>query len=182
MPSYAYMILVAGWLGWVLPFFLVNKQKQPAKKVDTRARWGIALVAIGFALLWQGRFWEVSPALWQLSLSVLFFVLAALLSWTGARALGRQWRFDAGITADHQLITTGPYRIVRHPIYASMFCMFCAMGFMVTPWWLFVPAVLCFVAGTEIRIHIEEQLLAGQFGDQFVAFKRRVPAYIPFIR
>jgi protein-S-isoprenylcysteine O-methyltransferase Ste14 len=182
MLVFAFVLLAAGWVAWVLPFFLVNKQKQPAQQVDKRARWGMALVGVGYALLWQARFWELSLAPWRFALSILFFVLAALLSWSGARALGKQWRMDAGLTADHQLVQAGAYRVVRHPIYASMFCTLCATGFLFTPWWLFVPAVLFFIAGTEVRVHIEEKLLAKQFGEQFAEFKRRVPAYIPFVR
>src|SRR5947207_3171062 len=45
------------------------------------------------------------------------------LSWTSARALGRQWRIDAGLNPDHQLVRSGGYGVVRHPIYTSMFCM-----------------------------------------------------------
>jgi protein-S-isoprenylcysteine O-methyltransferase Ste14 len=182
VPLYAFAILVAGWLLWVLPFFLVNKQKQPAKQVDKRARWGIILVGVGYAILWQGRFWEMQPRPWRVALCVLFFVFAALLSWTGTRALGRQWRVDAGLTADHQLVTAGPYRFVRHPIYASMLCTLCATGFLLAPCWLFVPSILFFIAGTEVRVRIEEKLLAAHFGEQFLEFKRRVPAYIPFLR
>ena len=182
MPLYAYMLLLGGWVLWLTPFFLVNRQKQPAKQVDKRARWGILLVCIGYALLWQGHFWERSPRIWQVALTVLLFVLAGLLSWTGARALGRQWRMDAGLTADHQLVTAGPYRFVRHPIYASMLCVLLATGFLITPWWLFVPAVLAFIAGTEIRVRIEDRLLASRFGDQAAEYQRRTPAYIPLLR
>ena len=67
--------------------------------------------------------------------------LACILSRTGTRALGRQWRIDAGLSADHELVTRGPHRVVRHPIYTSM---------------LFAIGAVCFVAGTEIRVHIEE--------------------------
>ena len=56
------------------------------------------------------------------------------ISWTGA--LGRQWRIDAGLSADHQLITSGPYRFVRHPIYTSMLSILLGTGFLITPWWL----------------------------------------------
>lgn len=182
MPAYAYAILTFGWLSWVLPFFLVNKQKQAAKTIDKRARWGIILEGVAYALLWQGHFWKMLPPPWRLALSIAFFVLAVLLSWTGSRALGRQWRVDAGLTADHQLVTSGPYRIVRHPIYTSMLCVLLATGFLITPWWLFVPSLLLFIVGTEIRIRIEEKLLAAQFGEGFAAFRRRVPAYIPFLR
>jgi protein-S-isoprenylcysteine O-methyltransferase Ste14 len=182
MPPFAYAMLAAGYLLWLAPFFLLNRTAQTAKQVDKRARWGIILVAIAFMLLWQGHFWERSPRPWQFALSIVLFLLAALLSWTGARALGRQWRIDAGLNADHELVTSGPYRFVRHPIYASMLFGFCATGFLITPWWLFLLAILIFIAGTEIRLRIEDSLLASHFGERFAEYKRRVPAYIPFLR
>jgi protein-S-isoprenylcysteine O-methyltransferase Ste14 len=130
VPAYAFAVLAAGWFLWVLPFFLVNRHKQPAKRVDKRAHWGIILVAVAYTILWQGHFWKMQLQPWRLALSVVFFVFAALLSWTGTRALGRQWRVDAGLTADHKLVTVGPYGVVRHPIYASMLCTLCGTGFL----------------------------------------------------
>jgi protein-S-isoprenylcysteine O-methyltransferase Ste14 len=180
MPKYAYAILVLGWLIWLTPFLRAKQSEKPAKQVERRARWGILLVAIAYTLLWQGRFWERSLQPGQVPLSIVFFVLASLLSWTGARALGRQWRIDAGLNADHELITSGPYRFVRHPIYTSLLCILLATGFLIAPWWLLLPSLLLFIIGTEIRVHIEDNLLASQFGDRFAEYQKRVPAYIPF--
>jgi protein-S-isoprenylcysteine O-methyltransferase Ste14 len=174
--------IAIGWLFWLFPFFLVNRHKQPAKQLDKRARWGILLVGLSYGVLWQGQFWKHSPRLWQFALSVIFFALAALLSWTATRALGRQWRMDAGLSADHQLITAGPYRLVRHPIYSSMLCVLLATGVLLSPWWLFLPAVVVFLIGTEIRVRIEDRLLASQFGDQALDYQRRTAAYIPLLK
>jgi len=182
MPAYAYGILAVGWLIWLTPFFRAKQAEKPAKQVDRRARWGILLVGISFCLLWQGRFWERSPRPWQTALSILFFATGSLLSWTGASALGRQWRIDAGLSADHELITSGPYRFVRHPIYTSMLGVILGTGSLITPWWLLLPSLLLFVIGTEIRVRIEDHLLASQFGDRFLEYQRRVPAYIPFLK
>ncbi len=182
MPAYAYAILVLGWLIWLTPFLRAKQSEKPAKQVDRRARWGILLVGIAYCLLGQGRFWERSPRPWQIALSILFFALASLLSWTGARALGRQWRIDAGLSDDHELITSGPYRFVRHPIYTSMLGVLLGTGSLITPWWWFVPSLLLFVIGTEIRVRIEDHLLASQFGDRFLEYERRTPAYIPFLK
>ena len=180
MPKYAYAILVLGWLIWLTPFLRAKQSEKPAMQVDRRARWGILLVAIAYTLLGQGRFWERSLHPWQVLLSVVLFVLASLLSWTGARALGRQWRIDAGLSADHELITSGPYRFVRHPIYTSLLCILLGTGFLITPWWLLLPSLLLFIIGTKIRVRIEDNLLASQFGDRFAEYRKRVPAYIPF--
>ncbi len=159
MPTYAYVILVLGWLIWLTPFLRAKQSEKPAKQVDRRARWGILLVAVAYTLLWQGRFWERSPR---------------------PRALGRQWRIDAGLSADHELITSGPYRFVRHPIYTSLLCVLLGTGVLITPWWLLLPSLLLFIIGTEIRVRIEDHLLASQFGERFAEYQKRVPAYIPF--
>jgi protein-S-isoprenylcysteine O-methyltransferase Ste14 len=122
MTVFAYVILAAGWLLWLAPFLLFNQKTRPAQRIDPRARWGILLVGISYAALWQTNFWERPPAAWQLALAIVLFALAALLSWTAKRALGKQWRIDAGLNAAHELVTSGPYQIVRHPIYTSMLC------------------------------------------------------------
>jgi protein-S-isoprenylcysteine O-methyltransferase Ste14 len=182
MPVYGYAILAAGWLVWATAFLTARRSSEPAKVVDRRARFGIALAGVGYGLLWQGRFWERPLPVWRLVLSIVFLLLASLLSWTGTRALGRQWRIDAGLSADHELVMSGPYRVVRHPIYSSMLCLFLGTGTMLTPLPLFAIAACFFFAGTEIRVRIEERLLASRFGDSFAAYHHRVPAYIPFLR
>src|SRR5216684_3347570 len=128
MPAYAYAILVAGWLLWMTPFALIKRSRHPAKHIDPRARWGVVIVAIGYSLLWQGKF------------------------------------------------------CVRHPIYTSMLCVLLATGFVVTPLPLFLLAIVVFVFGTEIRVRIEDNLLASQFGETFHQYQQNVPAYIPFLK
>jgi protein-S-isoprenylcysteine O-methyltransferase Ste14 len=183
VPAYAYAILVAGWLLWMTPFALIKRSRNPAKQIDRRARWGVVLAAVASFLLWQGKFWERHPQSWQIALAIFFFALGSLLSWTSTRALGRQWRIDAGLSSDHELIMAGPYRFLRHPIYTSMLCVLLAAGFGVaTPLPLFLLAIVVFLIGTEIRVRIEDKLLASQFGDTFQRYQQNVPAYIPFLK
>jgi len=150
--------------------------------LDRRARWGILLVGIAYSILGQNKFWERSVPGWRITLSIIFFLLAGLLSWTGVRALGRQWRIDAGLSSDHELVMSGPYRLVRHPIYTSMLCILCGTGFLITPLPFLLLSVLIFAIGTEIRVRIEDRLLVSRFGDRFRDYQRNVPAYIPFLR
>lgn len=182
MPTYAYAILGVGWLAWLIPFVLAKRSAEPASTVDRRARWGVLLVAVAYSILWQNRFWERPLPTWRLGASVLFLALAALLSWISARALGRQWRIDAGLNPDHELVTSGPYRWVRHPIYTSMLCLILSTGFLVTPVVVLGVAIIVFMSGTQIRVRIEDQLLAARFGDQFREYRRTIPAYIPFLK
>jgi protein-S-isoprenylcysteine O-methyltransferase Ste14 len=182
MPVYAYSVLAIGWLAWVMPFVLAWRKKQQATQVDRGARWGVLVIAVSYSLLWQSKFWERSLPIWRITLSVLFFILASVLSWSGARALGRQWRIDAGLNADHELVTWGPYRLVRHPIYTSMLCVLCATGWLVTPLPILLAAVIIFMIGTEIRVRIEDRLLAERFGERFFQYQHRIAAYVPFLR
>lgn len=182
MPIYGYLVLAVGWLVWFIPFPLNGWNRNPPQRSDQRARWGVLLQVLAYILLWQGKFWTRLPATWQSGLSILLLACAALLSWTSTRALGRHLRFEAALSPDHELVRSGPYRLLRHPIYTSMFCLLLGTGFMVASPVLFVSAILIFLIGTEIRVHVEDSLLASRFGDQFRDYQHSVSAYIPLVR
>ena len=174
-------LLLAGWVGWALPFFLIKRSGRTPQKVDRRARWGIAVQGVAFALVWQAK-WRIAPDAARVVVASACFALAITLSWGATRALGRQWRFDAGLNADHQLVRSGAYRLVRHPIYASMLCMLIGTGILLTRIRFLAVSVPLFIIGAEIRIRVEDALLASRFGDEFREYQRQVPAYLPFIR
>ena len=95
------------------------------------------------------------------------------------RTLGKQWAIAARIVEDHQLITEGPYRLVRNPIYSGMFGMLIATGLVVSVWWALLPAIIVFWYGTSIRVRSEEQLLRESFGAKFEEYASRVPPLVP---
>ena len=63
-----------------------------------------------------------------------------------------------------------------------MLCMLLGTGLMTASLLLFVPAILIFLTGTEIRTRVEDNLLDSRFGDQFRTYQQSVSAYIPFVR
>jgi protein-S-isoprenylcysteine O-methyltransferase Ste14 len=113
--------------------------------------------------------------------SVIFLALANLLSWSGARALGRQLRLDAAVGSDHELIRSGPYRLVRHPIYTSMLCVILGTGMITASLPMLTTSILLFVIGTEIRVRVEDGLLASRFGEDFRDYRRSTSRYIPLL-
>jgi protein-S-isoprenylcysteine O-methyltransferase Ste14 len=141
------------------------------------------LEVVSFALVWAcirpPGFQKSAPSLIA---SLVLGPPSVALAWAATRHLGRHWRYDAALSADHQLITTGPYRWVRHPIYASMLGMLLAVGCARTWWPMFLAAVIVFLVGNEIRVRAEDRLLAGRFPESFAAYRARVPACLPFIR
>ena len=177
--------LIVCWFGWAFAFVSARKRAAGQEKVvrAPASWWGIALVGVGFFCVMV----QVRPAGYHKSplslvLSMLLAPLAAALAWAATRHLGKQWRYEAALSADHDLVQTGPYAVIRHPIYTSMLGMLLSAGFCLTWWPMLLLGLAFFLLGTEIRIHAEERLLAGRFGDTYAAYRARVPAYIPYVR
>ena len=72
--------------------------------------------------------------------------------------------------------------LIEHPIYTSMLGMLVATGLLVAPWHLLAIAVAFAIAGTEIRVRVEDALLRSRFGETFEQYRRTVPAYVPYVR
>lgn len=181
-PIFALVILVAGFVVWLVPFVRAGWSQVVPVKQDPRAMWGLTLEVIAYGLVCFSGWATTHVASWRAGVSVLFLGCAAMLSWSSTRSLGRFLRLGAALEPDHQLVRSGPYRIVRHPIYASMLCLFLAIGSMAAPPVSFAIALVLFLAGTEIRVRVEDRLLAERFGEEFRQFRRATPAYIPFLR
>ena len=174
--------LVLCWVVWcAAPVFRApHNQKRPS--ITAR---GPTLLGLFFELLaYVIAVWKRQPEAGVLRLVVtgLAAPLGVVVMWTAVAHLGRQFRINAGLYADHELVCTGPYAVVRHPIYASMLLMLIASEALLTRWKWAVAAVALFLIGTEIRVRAEDRLLASRFGDRFTAYRRRVAAYIPLVR
>ena len=178
------MYLGCGFCGCCSSSYSVPDKKSTAIKTSPNFRWGIVLQVLGYwaILLPARKSWGQPVSLWRISAAVAFGLGGIWLASSGVRHLGKQWQMKAAINDDHQLVTSGPYQIVRHPIYASMFAMNITTALLLgrLPWWP-IGIVLC-LAGIEIRIQVEDGLLRDRFGPRFEAWKRKVPAYLPLIR
>jgi protein-S-isoprenylcysteine O-methyltransferase Ste14 len=177
--------LFTAWLVWSLAF--IRPRREAADRTEVAkapsSRWGIGLVMLGFAFLWAYvRPIRYEKPAWELGLSMALAPPSVALVWRATRHLGKQWRYQAALRADHELIQTGPYAWMRHPIYTSMLGMLLATGFAWTWWPQFLAAIVFFVAGTEIRVRAEDRLLAERFGGTFAAYRARVKAYLPLVR
>ena len=106
-------------------------------------------------------------------------IASVLFCFAAAWALGRHWALVARVVEGHELITHGPYAVVRNPIYLGMFGAVLATGLAFSRWWTFLMAIVLFLIGNRIRIRAEEQLLRQTFGAKFDAYAQRVPAFFP---
>jgi protein-S-isoprenylcysteine O-methyltransferase Ste14 len=95
--------------------------------------------------------------------------------------LGHNWSgLVMTVREGHQLVQTGPYAIVRHPIYTGMFAAILGttltLGTLAS--WLAVPAGL---AGILIRVEVEERLMAAEFTAAHAVYRARTKKLIPFV-
>ena len=170
---------------WMLQFVLFRpKQKSTPIKTAPNFRWGIVLQALGYWAIFlpAQTFWAQPISQWRIVAGTAFGLLGIWLASSGMRHLGKQWQIKAAINDDHELVTSGPYRFIRHPIYASMLAMYIMSALLLgrLPWW--PVGIALFLAGIEVRIHVEDGLLRGRFGSRFENWQMKVPAYLPLIR
>jgi len=185
--GFARLFVLLCWLGLSLPFLLRKKQSKPAtQRRAPAARAGIAVQAVGFALVWSLRPDMFPSIALPLPVRCAFCGLAMILAlgsvWLvceAVRVLGKQWSLEARLVEGHRLVVEGPYSHVRHPIYTATLGMLLATGLTFGAWWGVLLAAAVYSAGTAIRIRAEERLLHEAFGDDFEAYRRYVPAVIP---
>jgi protein-S-isoprenylcysteine O-methyltransferase Ste14 len=184
-PVTRLLLVAVTWLVWVAALVELRKSRRKrAVKVDPRARWGLVLETVGYFIVCSHgpEVWAQGIALWRAIAGCAVAAVSIVLFWKAVASLGSQWRFDAGLNEDHELVQDGAYRFVRHPIYASMFGMLVSLAFLIGTWPGWPVAIVLFIAGTEIRIRVEDGLLRERFGERFLAWRRSTPAYLPFVR
>jgi protein-S-isoprenylcysteine O-methyltransferase Ste14 len=146
-----------------------------------------------FGALWIG----VCFILWQplpitltnparvvaLSLGALLYFPGLALNLWGVRTMGVMYSVSSGfgvrLNRAHRLVTHGPFALVRHPIYLGL-QVAAIGGLLLYRTWTFVFVTLNFL-GLVLRARREEQALSMEFGEQWEAYVRRVPAWIPRI-
>jgi protein-S-isoprenylcysteine O-methyltransferase Ste14 len=190
LSAIVFAIVFLCWMIFAIAFILRRKPNQ-ATTERKRARasiLGIILQALSFAIIWSAprqmftQITSLSEPL-EVALAALTVALAVGSVWITAsavRTLGKEWSLTARVVEDHRLITSGPYRFVRHPIYTGMFGLLIATGLAYSHWIAFFVAIAIFTTGTIIRVRSEEKLLRETFGHQYDLYARRVPMILPF--
>lgn len=155
---------------------------------DLASWFGMALQGLGFAIVWGANrgesayFW---PGMTLGGMTVLAFATvtlafgSAMLGLLAVRELGKQWSLTARVLAAHELVQTGPFAQVRHPIYSALLGLLLATGMALSTVTLTAVAAVAYLAGTHWRASREEALLRAHFGAAYDDYARRVPRLIP---
>jgi protein-S-isoprenylcysteine O-methyltransferase Ste14 len=105
------------------------------------------------------------------------FLSIGLATWA-ERELGRQFSPQLQLRQEHKLITTGPYRYVRHPLYTALFGFGLSLA-LLSANWIFVGFFILSLFGLGIRVPKEEKMLIEQFGDEYRNYMERTGRYGP---
>ena len=100
-----------------------------------------------------------------------------LLVWVHA-TLGRQWSTNLQFKASHNLITSGPYRRVRHPMYTALFSFFAGLGLLSANVSMIGMVVVAIVV-LAVRIPKEEAMMVAQFGDTYQTYMQHTGRLLP---
>jgi protein-S-isoprenylcysteine O-methyltransferase Ste14 len=123
------------------------------------------------------NFAPVGPVLSSIGL-ILTVAGMGFLVW-GRQHLGSNWSQTVSAKEGHELVTSGPYRYVRHPMYTGG--LVACIGSAIVAGGVFVFLLVVLGAVFLWRVRAEDQLMARQFPDAFPAYAARTKALIPFI-
>lgn len=116
---------------------------------------------------------------WLRWVGAVLALVAAPAAWWVLRHLGRNVSETVLTKADHALVTTGPYRWVRHPLYTTGFMLFLGVGLMAGNWFILLLTAL---AVTMIRFAVvppEEEALVERFGEEYREYMRWTGRLLP---
>jgi len=176
------------WLAWVVYWTVSARGIKPAARQETAGqRWMYSLpLMIAMVLFVRPQFvpplahpaWGHSYATYWIGTALLISGLA--FSIWARRVLGRNWSGTVTVKEDHELIESGPYRFVRHPIYTGLLLAL-AGSTLAQGWWSSVVAlVLCFVS-FWIKLLREEAWMRETFGEKYEAYCARTKRLVPFL-
>ncbi len=183
----SHQVLFYACLGcWVVFSFywdIAAKNSAPAKSSEAKASRRVhvflanaAVVLIAAPIHGLGRFLPASALLMAVGLAIEVAGLS-LAIWA-RRHLGRNWSGEITIKQDHQLIQTGPYRYLRHPIYTGLLMMYAGLT-VATGEWLGVIGLAVAVFAYWRKTRMEEATLGVAFGAEYDAYRRDTWAIVP---
>jgi protein-S-isoprenylcysteine O-methyltransferase Ste14 len=185
---YSYL-LPAMWLAWSAYWLAMSlRAKAVARKEPVASRllhiaplavaaWLVAAPQTGIdaldAVVVQRREWMYWTGAALTAAGLLFCVAARV-------TIGGNWSGIVTIKQGHELVSNGPYALVRHPIYTGLLLAFAGTA-LAWDQWRGVVAVLVVFATFWRKLRVEERYLTEQFGGQYADYRRRVAALIPFL-
>jgi protein-S-isoprenylcysteine O-methyltransferase Ste14 len=179
----------AMWLSWMLYWLAASRDVKSDVRRESLPSQLLYIVPLAIAVfLFCVRSVHITflgerflpLAAWPFWLGSLLTAGGLLFTVWARLHLGKNWSGMITIKQEHELVTSGPYALARHPIYTGLLLAFLGSAVALGDW----RGVLAFAlaAGALWRkLVVEERWMRQQFGDEYRAYARRVAALVPFV-
>lgn len=185
-PSIAFAVI---WIGWIVSWMAAAFWSAPTqKRITTWETWlsRAALLAGALLLLHSTRRLLGETRLWHVGFDGGYALagvalLGILFTWWGRIHLGPLWSSAITRKQDHRVVDSGPYALVRHPIYTGLIVAIVATAAAQATVTGCLGA-LCVVFGLWLKAKVEERFLTQELGaEAYGSYRRRVPMLVPFL-
>ena len=177
-----YSVALLFFLQPVARQLIVRRRMPPVKaKFNSASAIFLLLLVYLFVVAWFGYAEIGLLADWAYYLGLSLAILANATYFWGLQSLGRYFSSMVVVYQGHQLVERGPYRFVRHPMYASILLGSIGMGLMSQSWAALAYSVIATAIIVAYRTSVEEKALVSELGEAYISYTRRVKRLIPFI-
>lgn len=169
---------------------IVRRGLEGGKRADSKDRGSmkVLLAGMGVATLIAYpiafvKAWSF-PSNWHLPLfaaGVLLMFLGSLLRRYCWRTLGEYFTGDVSVKPDQPIISSGPYRLLRHPSYTAGMMMYIGIGLALGSWFSLALLTITTVATYSYRVLVEERVLLDALGEPYDAYLKGRKRFIPYI-
>ncbi len=183
------IVVVALWAGWALSWLAAALWSDRAEKrvgLGNEIGYRLVLIAGAVALAVPAHGYRGPLRLWSPGwtgawICVVLIAAGFAFCWWARLHLGRLWSGSITKKADHRVVDSGPYGLVRHPIYTGvLLATFATMAVKGTVWGMLGATLI--TLGLYLKARMEESWLRQELGaEAYDGYRRRVPMLVPFL-
>lgn len=142
---------------------------------------GLAIVPVFYVATGIPRAADYPARPWVLALGAVIFFIALWIFRRTHKELGRNWSITLEIRDKHELISSGPYAFVRHPMYTSFMLMGLGQALLLSNWVAGLAGLVGFAVLFFLRVDKEERMMLEIFGPQYRDYMQRTKRIIPYL-
>ncbi|MCX7359554.1 MAG: isoprenylcysteine carboxylmethyltransferase family protein [Alphaproteobacteria bacterium] len=182
-------LIAAVWIVWLVTWILAaGWSARTASHHDLGAESPSRVLTLGAVVMMLASYFPMQNSqLWATSREISWAmtglaVLGLGFTWAARLHLGPLWSSTSAPCEDHRIVDTGPYGVVRHPVYSGLLLVVGATA-VESGRLEAVAGALLLVAAISLRAKLEERFLRRDLGDDaYTSYRRRVPMLIPLAK
>jgi len=176
------LVFVVGWavfwLYWFVAAFSMKRGRVPWSR-ELRIRAVIVVVVIVLVRLGAFRSHGLNTDPWRIGIGLVLFALGLGFAIWARMHIGRNWGSPMTQKDEPELVTSGPYHLVRHPIYSGILA--AGVGTAMALSWQWLTAVALAGVYFLYSATVEERYLTERFPDDYSVYRRSTKMLVPFI-